>query len=485
MSLKSPTPFGVDTKKSVQASGKVPLSFGALAKTSSSTPALASVGISQGTAIITNKEVAPQALPYLPASEYEAQMWKVVREFEASLKSLRKKMGEGGDGIASGMSFSEFEAKVEGLVSGCEELWSASVTLGSRVQDQKQRSVFLLSRSDDVDRQLQESQRLIDEQIRPAHSSTGGANILNDQPLDAESEKLRLGIATKALVTQKAVGNIQDQIRLMENIFDLNRKKGESSENLIERMSRPGYSPRQAFRSDENVIKAANMALFDALKRGYDRTGQVEACLDKLQRQIHGLSESLLPLESANKEKMPISEKYVRKKSIKRGVRIAPLSVMFASPLASKKLSSKRPSSDSIKISKRQSSIEAAVRKLGSNTSNLRVKEIIQRQNVISNSKRTEPHREISHWRSSRRSQLVSFEDTPQTLSRGLTFQSPAPATSVVRPLFSSPTSTTKRLDWEITSTVDQASLNAITLDIPTSVKKIDSLSLSREALGT
>jgi len=418
------------------------------------------------------KKETSAVVEHVAASRYEAQMWKAVSEFQQSLRSLR---GPKSDCFLDNKAAStEFESNVEEVVTGSEKIRSDSMLMDEQVREFKRKAILLLGKRDDIERQIRESRRLIDEQRGERIDADG--NLAKDQPLDAESEKTRHSIAAKAVLAQKAHRDMQERVRLVEKLFDVTVEK-RSSQSFLDRIGRSGYSPPRRSRKEDAAMEA-NKALFDALKKSFERTGHVEASLKQLRGKINELRDNK-GTSLSGKTQTPKAVGSGQRTPGNRRARIAPLPLKFASPLASKKQSAQVPPPDPKEISRYHSSVENAVRTL---RESVPVKKFSRRHLVVTNSRRPRGSEGVTNWRSRGRSQLMRSDVISQATSRGTGFQSP-PTSASKRSLFALPPSGTRQAEWDVVSTEDQAKLDAFSLQLPTKVKLIDASKAAREAL--
>jgi len=383
-------------------------------------------------------------------------MWKCVNEFDESLDGIREIVKSLSDAKIS-KDNADLETKIERMIDTCDQIKSTSMTFDEKVKGQSERALFLLSRKDDLERQVDEAKRLINEQ-RDRESG----NTLGDQPLDAETEKLRRKLGACAVETQHSIAHVKTRLCLLIDVF-------ESSEKKPKRSAYPFGSPRQT----PSRQKKAQMALKSGVLRGYERAQQLSKTADSLQEQVKEAADEIA------------SSKPSSSSARKSRTRIAPLPVTFTSPSAKKKSQSKVNQQAKAGIVQRQAAVENAIRALGQAQDSLHVKKF--RHRGIIGSDAGETRQAIAgDWRSKgATSQLMSSVCTPLPKMGALTSVSTPPASMPPRSLFTPPpTSAGKgRSDWDVTIDLDQSRFETLQVKMPSTVRTVAASDAARKAL--
>jgi hypothetical protein len=153
------------------------------------------------------------------ASDYESQFRKVIAQFHASISLLPDNRVADSLPSSAGVG-SDFEGKIEKLVEQTDLVSVACSDLHMQMTNQKERSIFLLSRKTDIERQTEDARRLIDAQ---AALRTKQSHIVQTQPLDAASERFRRRLSVKALMVTRESERIEDRISMLRGICDVRR----------------------------------------------------------------------------------------------------------------------------------------------------------------------------------------------------------------------------------------------------------------------
>ena len=258
MSVKAPTPFGGAAKPATSSSTssafppmsvKAPTPFGGVAKPTR-TAALAIHPMS--TNVSASK---PTDKSYLAASEYEAQFWTLLKDHDKLLLEVKT--------LSSTNVALDFQREVERIVESIEKLNSDKSMMDSKICSSKELSILLLSRKDDLERQLEESK-----QILTAHVDRN--DLIEDSAsksyaLDLESEKTRRRLVNKALSTQKCLARLNDAVKLLNSIV---RKPASTQASVF------SWTPSR--HAKRTVETKGPKVIFEHLKTGYDRTKRLE-----------------------------------------------------------------------------------------------------------------------------------------------------------------------------------------------------------------
>ena len=307
-----------------------------------------------------------------------------------------------------------------------------------------------------------EAERLANEQLRDKDEG----NFLRDQPLDMETDRVRRELGRSMGETQRAIAHVQVRLRLVFRLFETRKKERA-------RISYPFGPPRRP----PNRSLDCNKVLFDSLMSGYDRTTQLSNKAGDLEKKANEIMKSLSPTYTSSSVRS--SGKKVRHRGVSG--RIIPLPVSFTSPAARQKAPLVARSSDSEGVTKRQTAVEDEIRRLAQNC--IKPKNFTRRGLIMSGSSQFR-NIQTHDWRSrDAASQLMSSAAAPQS-NVGTVMTTPSSKPSQPRSLFVSPTSLAKgRSEWDERTGVDQAKLSAMSLSLPSSVKKVDSLGAARKAL--
>ena len=245
---------------------------------------------------------------YEAATEYEAELWRGVMEFDKSLSSINELAQSLFDTKLS-KDNADLEKKIERMIDTCDQARSMAMAVDTKVATQSDRAIFLLSRKDDLQRQVSEADRLVNEQLRAQE----GGSLLRDQPLDPETEKTRRHLASSALETQHSIANVKDRLCLLRDILQARETKPTRSAFSF-------GSPRNA---PDQKLKAQR-SLKQGVLRGYERAQQLSKTAEDLQKRVQEAADAIPGTSGASAPTL------VRKSRS----RIAPLPVNFASPTA-------------------------------------------------------------------------------------------------------------------------------------------------------
>ena len=361
----------------------------------------------------------------------------------------------------------DLEKKIERMIDSCDQARSMAMSIESKVTDQNERAVFLLSRKDDLQRQVSEAESLINEQLR----DQDGGNLLRNQPLDAETEKTRRHLAAAALETQHSIANVKDRICLLRDILQAREvKPARSAFSFGSPRSVPNHKLKAQRTLKENVL------------RGYERAQQLSKTADYLQKRV---TEAADAVPGASGASAPTSARKSRS-------RIAALPVSFASPSAvAKRRAQKKAAKKTEDIAQRQSDVENALRTLGRSQHSIPVKKF-SRRGIIGTDLSQTRDAAATDWRSKgATSQLMgSTTSTPLPKMGALmtvvaTPSASTPSRSLFTPPPASSTGKERSVDWNAKTDVDQTKYNSLqaSLQMPSSVKTITSEDAARKAL--
>ena len=147
----------------------------------------------------TSKTRASRSVqPSRNLSTYESQFLNAIEDLKAGILTLQEQRFVDLD----------FEAKVEQFTTAKNNIYTASVEIGDEIGKRKDLVVFLLSRKEDT-------QRLVDKTLQFVRHKAEDDEILQNLPLDAESESFRRRLAVEAIMATKLVGLMENSIGMM------------------------------------------------------------------------------------------------------------------------------------------------------------------------------------------------------------------------------------------------------------------------------
>lgn len=163
-------------------------------------PSASALQLSAGS---TTTGIKPTEMSSRPVSKFESQFVEAMTAFQESIQSLSK---------SSPLDLNAFQKDVRVVVENREKAWNFALDLKSEVAVHKQRSVFLLSRKPDLERQLGETKRLIGMHKK---SQSGKNGTLPSPTLDANSEQMRRQLAAEAIMIPRLVDILEGEVNLM------------------------------------------------------------------------------------------------------------------------------------------------------------------------------------------------------------------------------------------------------------------------------
>jgi len=425
------------------------------------TPKTKGDAASTNTALVVSK--------YEAATEYEAELWRGVVEFDKSLSSVNDLAKSLTDTKLSKEN-AALEQKIERMIDTCDQARSMAMAVDDKVATQSDRAVFLLSRKDDLQRQISEAERLINQQLRAQE----GGSLLRDQPLDAETEKTRRHLASSALETQHSIANVKDRLCLLRDVLQARETKPPRSAFSF-------GSPRNA---PDHKLKAQR-SLKQGVLRGYERAQQLSKTAEELQQRVKEAADAIPGASGAS---APTSARKSRS-------RITPLPVNFTSPTAMAKRQAQKKAAAATKetedIGKKQSAVENAIRALSQSHHSVSVKKF-SRRGIIGSDPSQLRGGDAGDWRAKgATSQLMgSTTATPlpkmgALVSAATTPSSSTPSRSLFTPPPASSTGKGRSADWNAKTDIDQSKFNSLqaSLQMPSTVKTITSTDAARRAL--
>ena len=426
VTTKAPKPFGGGSATTVAAKDKAPAVSSGYPPLSESAPKpfanVSKVSISRSNAsegtlteqiFLGGRNVSRT---FIASTEYEFQFWTFANEFHRLLVDL------GSEEIES-RKISENDLK--GAFSKVEKLKCTSSLIAKKIVRNEEDIIILMSKKDDIERQIQESKQFISRQND--RNEVGG--LSESQPLDWESEKIRRRLNNKAILSQRQLSRAHTKLVLFEKMNKL------LSQN---RSSVSFTSPLRQRRPTKDPKKEAINLIFDSLRSGYDRTKEISA-----------LSQSLFTKAGNESAKLPSTrdQNEVKRKTWKDRDH-------FHSRVLA-------PFENNVQSTKRFTNLEikGALAKLKTETCVL---------NSFSHGdfiQRNEVNKDFSRFGSNQKLKLMNSvsTDTAPTL-----FLSPFKNSSEVRQ------------GWDKT---DESQIDAVKLSLPSSISKIDASQASRMAL--
>jgi len=376
---------------------------------------------------------------YEPASEYEAQFWNLLENFDLSVKNVKIQAEQlSADLPSNGKSPNVLE--IDRIVDSTQKIISSINLITDNTKKEKESSLLLLSRRDDLARQIEESSRIL---LLNRKELKRNLEMANSQLLDAESEKSRRGIVNKALKAQKIVVSLRDHV----NFLDCLLKKTPTTNTM-----QFSWTPRHV---KGKVVKSETKIFFDRVKREYERTQNLDTSTKTLSRKVLGIQDTVQQVTS---QKFQLSSAYRGKK------KITPLP--FSSPTSIRSHS---------KASKETVSANNALRSLTKNHA-ISAK-VFNRNDLVSSYSCEEDPIEISKmsWRRNKSSQLMVELNTSDLSLTNISHQL-APAETRMSSL--PPVSV--RSAW---NAKDAIAFESSDLSLPTTLKQIDATKACKQAL--
>ena len=391
------------------------------------------------------------------SSDYESQFRKVIEQFQSSLSLLAENRLTGEGSSCADEVDPDLEGKLENMIETEVGLRVSCSDLYARTARQKERSIFLLSRKTDIERQTEESRRVIDSQTAERSKQS---NFLHTQQLDAESERFRRSLAVKALMVNRALESVEHRIVVTRGICDIHDHEWAEASISISGLDR------------KNV-------LFEALTSGFRRTQQFQEEASRTANRLSRYMESIPPVVSGGNisttpfqspsHSTPLSGKRLSSRTRRNRLTPVPLSTPVAkSP--GRPLSRVVPSRKAEKWAK----IEQTMRK--TRVDAFPNKKLQKLSRIGSASAIALPAHQGRPAKATGPSLLLSsLREGPKRNERS-TMQ-PEPL------VFSSPVSKA-RPDWSLGSESDQAKVQAVSLSFPEQLKKVDTSEAARVALS-
>jgi hypothetical protein len=385
-----------------------------------------------GTSMVVSKAV-PKS--YIAASEYEAQFWFLLRDHGKLLLEV-KDLSSNNNAIA-------LQKEVETIVDSIEKLNSDKTMIDGEICTSRELSILLLSRKDDLERQLAESK-----QILMAHFDKNHA--IEDIPsksdaLDIASEKVRRRLVNKALCTQKALARLKDAVILLNSIV----KKPTSAQASLFSWTPSRHAKKAASAKGPKV-------LFEHLKTGYDRSKRLENLTQSLHNKVEEYSQGIGKSSSI----ITLKPIVIRNRRGRRKITALP---SFSSPTSF----TNNSKSNSFK---RLSTVEALQSLKNCHQTNPKQ---FQVRHLHMQSGKKDSNATLPSWRSNNSSQLMDLSSPLVNKSSGMAHVENA-SRALTLP------ENTARTGW--TST-DIKAMESSKLVLPTSLQRIDASKAAKEAL--
>ena len=226
-------------------------------------------------------------MTYQPKSEYEVQFLRALREFKDSMTCLNdmKQRMQSSIGDLSGDSLAK---QIEKFNAYLNKLSSTIHAFDMALIENRQSSILLLSKREDISRQIEESKKMINQQNNVFNKT--GNDYIYGQPLDDESQEMQKLLACQALNVQKNILQTQEQILLHDKIhYD------ETSENKSSYLSNFFHMKNNVNKNTNSMQSqslVANKALFESLKKAYDRSKKFDSDSELLMRNVDSVLKS-------------------------------------------------------------------------------------------------------------------------------------------------------------------------------------------------
>ena len=450
MSSKAPTPFGgfgkttstgtgAKTSKAastsaafppMSASAPTPFGGGAAAatkKTPSSSSAFPPMSSKAPTPFVDTEK---SSKIYVAASEYEAQFWSLVRDTESFLSDVSTQEESLTD---SPTLVEKLHDNVEDIVRSIEKLSSSMNIVQDGLHEQREGSILLLSRRDDLARQIEESQQILKLHFDLDFSSE--STVSKSQSLDIESEKTRRQLVGKTLDMQKSISRLREQISLLSRMMPAPSPVKSSIFS---------WTPSRRTRKFTGVT--GTRALLESLKSGYDRSKHLEDASKNLSSKV----DASISIRSSFASDISIVEKASNRGRCNK-TKISALP--FSSPVSFAKTAKSKGTISTTKV----------LRLLKQNHQ-IKPKKF-DRHDLDFNSERKEGKPlDTYSWRSNNSSKLMGTLGSAKSQSSALLKLSVG----------------STRNAWQST---DLKSMNSTKLSLPTTLKQIDAKSAAKQAL--
>ena len=428
---------------------KAPTPFGGGAATSSNKSSNSS-----SIAIISRKESSK--MTYQPKSEYEVQFLRALREFKDSLTRLND-MKLSMQTLIGDLSGDPLGKQIEKLNTYLNKLSSTIHAFDTALIDKRQNSILLLSKREDISRQIEESKKLINQQSDVSKKS--GNDYLYGQPLDDESQEMQKLLSCQSLNVQKKILQTQEQFRLHDKIH-YNEISDNNSSYLSNFFHMKSNFERNS-NSKESQTLSANRALFESLKNTYDRSKKFDSDSELLMRNL----DSVLKLNQIEAE---------RDSSFERKVSPSYNKLCRIPPIESEKSKSSLP-----KLLNSLPEEKGSFQALRKAVNSIPMKKFSY-SDLISGHRKDSMRNKKALEKQSAKSELMGIASASMTMSSPeilTTRQSSQPLFTT--PVFMAPS---RKSDW--ISQDENLKLNKLNVTLSSTVKKVDVSVAARNALG-
>ena len=189
----------------------------------------------------------------------------------------------------------KFDKHLDGFLESIDRIRGNANKIGKKIGSCKREAVVLLSRKDDLMRQIDEGKHLVREQRSPSSY----CEVLKSQPLDEESVQYKKKLFIKAYCVQKSLGRLQTSVRLLEGIYEFRSVSGETPASLsksLDQLRLSSFMSPTKKMLNEKKARESKRLLFDAIKTGYktskemvenvivtlrDRTNEITTAIDQ------------------------------------------------------------------------------------------------------------------------------------------------------------------------------------------------------------
>ncbi len=393
----------------------------------------------------TTERTVSQKSNYVAATEYEAQFWTLLNDFETSLQSMVAQSKETSTKSQGKNSLSD---ETESIVSDIERLNSTVAFILDDIIQRKESSLLLLSRRDDLLRQMEESARML--KMHNEGSDSHG-NVSKSQKLDIESEKMRRRLVNGALKSQICLARTREKMLFLGGLL-----KNSNSTKSMQFSWTPHRAAKRQDRSSELLV------LYQHLKSEFDKTRVLESSTRSFDNKLVEMQRTSHPTVKNAVSPIP---RMKGSRGYRNRQKLAPLP--FSPPTSMTKQS---------KVSETKMSTISAIHSLKKEVST-QVKHI-KRRDLLSTLSVVDKQ-EAGPWRSNDASALMLSLSTSQ--SSNLPIASPDPNLRMQPSLKITDKPIPLRSGWK---SVDMKALESAHLTLPNTLKQIDASEASKQALA-
>ena len=387
---------------------------------------------------------------YVAASEYEAQFWILLRDILVSLDKVKYNTTSLTDNLAPGKGQKEINVEVENIIESVQHLISNMNIIKDDVNNRTESSITLLSRKDDLARQIEESTQSLEMHFNK--EKLAEEMFSKSQFLDIESEKSKRRLVMKALNSQKSIARLQEQVSLLSGLV----KQPSSAKSTAP------FSRVQRRRPKKTPDVTGTKLVFQSLKNGFERTRKLRDTTENLSNEVDSYLQENVGDTAIDTPRQSSSARSRRNKK-----RIEPLPFSSPSSFASaSKAKQDVPTMSTIK----------ALRTL-KKKHHVAVKRFERRDLNFSSDKNGDNLRDAQSWRSKTSSQLMNTSRSLNTSRIGMPLAASNSQGSKERSLVIEKS----RDGWNNT---DTRLVESTQLNLPTSLKQIDADKAANQALA-